>query len=130
MKKPYTTYEIAEFCEVTMKAVTQWIDQGKLPAYRTPGGHRRIRPSDFVAFLKRYQMPVPEALQSLEKPRVLIVDDDKIIVALVKRILAKIGRPLTIDVAYDGFEAGQKVASFLPDLVLLDLKLPGLDGFQ
>src|SRR5687768_9302290 len=108
VEKSYTTYEIAQFCGLTVKVITHWIGQGKLSAYRTPGGHRRIRQGDFLVFLKQYQMPVPEVLQSLGQPRVLVVDDDKIFVTLLKRALGKIGHPLKIDVAFDGFEAGQK----------------------
>lgn len=130
MEKSFTTYEIAQFCEVTMRAVTQWIDHGKLPAYRTPGGHRRVKLSNFLAFLKQFQMPIPPSLESGSKVRILIVDDDKSMVGVMKRALTKFGEKVEIDVAIDGFEAGQKVMSFYPDLVLLDLKLPGIDGFS
>lgn len=126
----YTTFEIAQFCEVTMRAVTQWIDQGKLAAHKTPGGHRRVQVADLLAFLKKYQMPVPPALQSANRPRVLIVDDDKALLSLLRRSLEKIEPELEIEVATDGFEAGEKVAFFLPDLVLLDIRLPGIDGFK
>lgn len=130
MEKSFTTHDIAQFCQVTMAAVTKWIEEGKLPAHKTPGGHRRVQLSDFLNFLKKYRMPIPTVLQSLGKMRVLIVDDDPEIVYMVKRALDKVEPKLEIESASDGFEAGQKVAGFLPDLVILDLKLPGVDGFK
>lgn len=129
-KKIYTTYEVAKFCQVTMLAVVKWINQGKLPAYRTPGGHRRVKAGDILAFLRHYHMPIPAALQFLENKRVLVVDDDPQVVSVIERALEKLGLKMEIASASDGFEAGQKVADFSPDLVLLDLKLPGIDGFR
>jgi DNA-binding response OmpR family regulator len=80
--------------------------------------------------LKHYQMPVPTALRSPTEAKILIVDDNKHVVSLLKRALAKMPRELETEVAFDGFEAGRKIMAFFPDLVLLDLRLPGIDGFK
>ena len=128
LKEPiYTTFDISKFLSVDITTVMSWIDEGKLGAYKTPGGHRRVPESELLAFLKKFNLPVPDEL--LRGKRVLIVDDDLQVVRVIKRILQNIEK-LEVEVAEDGFEAGRKFETFLPDLVVLDLFLPKLDGFK
>jgi two-component system, OmpR family, response regulator VicR len=129
-EKPLTTGEIADFCHVHLRTVLQWVHDGKLKAYRTPGNHSRVNVDDFIAFLKQYNMPIPEHLSSRGSLRkVLIVDDDANMVNSIKRLLKK-EQAFEIDVAYDGFEAGIKLLIFKPDLVVLDMKMPGMNGYE
>jgi len=128
-KRPLTTGEIAEHCHVTDRAVLKWIDEGKLNAYRTPGNHSRVSIEDFLKFLKQYNMPVPAEFQQSDKVKVLIVDDDKEMVSSIRRVLS-LKNIFEIDTAYDGFTAGQKFAEFRPKLILLDTKMPGMDGYE
>ncbi len=58
-----TTYEVSKLCNVTLATVVNWIGQGMIPAYKTPGGHRRIKREDLIEFLKKYKMPIPEELK-------------------------------------------------------------------
>lgn len=128
-KKIFTTYEVSQFCSVDLSTVINWIEQGKLVAYRTPGGHRRVMREDLVHFLKEYRMPIPAGLAKKGR-RILIVDDERAVVDLIVRAIEKLNRKCDIDTAFDGFEAGRKVITFEPDLVILDLMLPGIDGFK
>jgi len=128
VQRVYTTHKISKFCSVDITTVMAWIDDGKLPAYKTPGGHRRVLQPDLVEFLQRYRMPIPLELQKRGN-RVLIVDDDPQIVQSISKILKRLDHT-EIETATDGFEAGRKLETFLPDLVILDLMLPGMDGFQ
>jgi excisionase family DNA binding protein len=125
----FTTYQIARFCKVDIATVTNWIDGGKLSAYKTPGGHRRINKNELLVFLKKYTMPIPGEILGTH-PKVLIVDDEKIIVDVITRALNRSPWEFEIWAAYDGFEAGLAVTSFHPDLVILDIKLPGIDGYK
>lgn len=59
-----TTYQASKFCNVSLTTVVNWQEQGLLAAYKTPGGHRRIKRHDFIEFLKKYNMPIPEELES------------------------------------------------------------------
>jgi len=129
LKEVLTTYEVGRFCNVDLSTVANWINDGRLPAYRTPGGHRRIKKNDLLEFLKKYDMPIPRELSKSEQ-RVLIVDDEQMVVEVIVKSLKKMGLAVRVDTANDGFEAGQKVMAFLPDLVILDLMLPGIDGFK
>ncbi len=128
---PLTTGEIARYCHVTHRGVLKWVASGKLKAYRTPGNHSRVQLEDFIEFLKKYSMPIPlevaDKLKSIK--RVLIVDDDRGIVHAISRTL-KVSNNYEVDVAYDGFEAGQKFSDFKPDLVILDIRMPNLDGYH
>ena len=129
MSKVYTTFEISRFCSVDISTVMGWVDDGKLKAYRTPGGHRRVSHPDLLSFLEKYQMPIHPALQ-VRQARVLIIEDNPVTVRILKRAIEKFVPSDEIEVALDGFEAGRKLEMFQPDLILLDLMLPGVDGFQ
>lgn len=128
--KPLTTGEIARLCYVSGVTVFNWIREGKLKAYTTPGGHYRILPQDFQQFLTENHMPLGRGFRPKGPPRVLIVDDERIVIGAIKRILAHDDVDYRVESASSGFEAGTKVASFNPDLLILDLMMPGLDGFE
>src|SRR3989338_10879677 len=131
--KSLTTKNIAEYCQVTQRTAVQWINEGKLKSFRTPGKHIRVNRADFIEFLKKYQMPIPEELVSSlntnSKKKILIVDDDRSMVDSIRRFLQR-EMVYDLEIAYDGFEAGQKFSDFKPDLVILDIKMPGVDGYK
>lgn len=127
--KPLTTAQIAEYCHVTHRAVLKWIAAGKLKAYRTPGKHARVSPNDFVSFLKVYNFPIPKGFENLSDSRkILVVDDDKEIVSMIRRILLL--KKFDVHVAYDGFSAGAKLMDVKPDLMLVDIRMPQMDGYS
>ncbi|MBF0619497.1 MAG: response regulator [Candidatus Omnitrophica bacterium] len=129
-EKPLTTGEIADLCHVHLRTVLQWIHDGKLKAYRTPGNHSRVTVPDFIGFLKQYNMPIPENLSYRGDTRkIMIVDDDANMVSSLKRLFKK-EPSYEVDVAYDGFEAGIKLLLFKPDIVILDMKMPGMNGME
>ena len=61
-KEVFTSYEVSKLCSVTVPTVTNWVEEKILPAYKTPGGHRRIKREDLINFLKKYNMPIPKEL--------------------------------------------------------------------
>ena len=129
IKPVYTTFDISRFLSVDITTVMKWVDEGKIPAYKTPGGHRRVTHANFIDFLERFNMPVPPALAKQGR-NVLVVEDDVATLRLFDRFLKKTDPEIVVEKARDGFEAGQKLESFHPDLVILDINLPGVDGFR
>ncbi len=130
-QKFLTTKHISEHCHVTQRTVVQWINEGKLKSFRTLGQHIRVNQEDFLEFLKKYQIPLPKELavpaNGNGQKKILIVDDDEGVVDAIKRVLLK-EKVFDIDTAYDGFEAGKKFAEQKPDLIILDLHMPGTNG--
>lgn len=124
------TQEVARICQVAQGTVIRWIKQGKLPASSTAGGHNRVNLEDLVGLLKNLRMPIPAELTQNDKFRILIIDDDPQIKNLISSMLKQSFKNILIEDAAEGVIAGWKAHSFRPDLVILDLKLPGIDGFQ
>jgi len=130
VKEPvYSTFEISKFCSADITTVKGWIDDGLLAAYRTPGGHRRVLRGELIEFLQKYHMPVSAELRG-EGRKVLLVDDEPAVLRLLTKILGRLGESLEIRTADNGFAAGRELERFLPELVVLDLHLPGVDGFS
>jgi len=131
-KSVFTTFEAAKLCHVSPLSIINWVNAGRLPAFRTPGGHRRIRRDDLSRFMRENGIPLPEELRDGSgRPRLLVVDDEAAIRDVIAESLSNRGNnPYEVMTAADGFEAGRLVATFRPDVVLLDLRMPGLDGFQ
>src|SRR5438132_9481842 len=82
-KTIYTTHEVSRLLQVNPRSVINWIDQSLLDSYRTPGGHRRIRRDDLLAFLRKHQIPTPASLVD-GSFRVLIVDDEEEVAGMLK----------------------------------------------
>ncbi|MBI2501614.1 MAG: response regulator [Candidatus Latescibacteria bacterium] len=123
-----TTGEIAQYCKVNFRTVIRWIKRGHLKAYQLPGrGDNRVEVGDFLRFLKQHNMPVPGEFQR-PAPRVLIVDDDQSAARAIQRVLHRAG--FETQVAFDGFSAGALMESFAPDVMTLDLRMPGLGGLE
>lgn len=128
----FTTSEVARYCAVTNDGVLKWIKSGKLRAFSTPGGHYRVSVEDFREFLTKYDIPIDEAFFSGEsRPRsVLVVDDEADIRDIVRRVLREMEPGLRIDEASDGYEAGIKIGQMMPDLVIMDVMMPRVDGLS
>jgi len=121
-----TTGDVARECEVTLASVKKWIGQAKLHAVRTPGRHFRISVEEFERFKAEYRFPVePE-----QAPRILVVDDSPLVVDFLIDALRDLVPGAELETASNGYDGLLKVGTFAPDLLILDLRMPGLDGLE
>src|SRR5213593_162468 len=127
-KTIYTTHEVSRLLQVNPRSVINWIEQNLLTSYRTPGGHRRIRREDLLAFVRKHQIPTPASLVD-GKFSVLIVEDDAELADMMKRFFERQGG-YEIFSASDGITALIEVGRARPDLLILDVMIPGVDGIE
>lgn len=123
-----TTREAAERLGVTVNALKAWIREERLPALRTPGGHHRISESDLTEFQKRLSDSSRPASGS--RPRILVVDDDDALLATLRDTLREVIPDSVVQTATDGYEALVQVGAFRPDVLVLDIRMPRLDGIE
>ena len=127
--KTYSTFAIARMLQVDPGSVANWIDQGLLKAHRTPGRHRRVVESDLQAFLVRQQMPLPGQLEG-PSACVLVVDSDRKVVDAIRQAIQDTRPGYEVLEAGDGFRAGSLLADCKPNVLILDLTMPGFDSFD
>jgi len=133
----FSALEAANICGVVNQTAINWIHAGFLKAFKTPGGQYRVYPDDLAAFMSSRNMQIPENLLKECKNQngynhntILIIDDDKVFNMLVARYVEKQFPNMNVLQAYDGFEAGVMLADKHPQCLVLDLDLPGVDGFS
>jgi excisionase family DNA binding protein len=123
----YTTGEVAKFTGVNFRTVIRWIERGELEGYKLPGrGDHRVTKSSILAFMQQHHIPLPSELSGLGR-KALVVDDDLPMANAIARVLKRDG--WEVKIANDGFEAGMELAGFKPSLLILDLKMPSMDGY-
>ena len=125
-KTVFTTGEAAKICKVSQQTIIRCFDNGTLKGFRVPGSRfRRIPRDQLYSFMRDNGIPT-DALES-GKRKVLIVDDDQELVELLTDVFDRDGR-FDIRTANNGFDAGMLVKEFRPDLVVLDVMLPDING--
>lgn len=127
-EKPLTTFQTAKICQVFHTTIINWVNQGILKAYYTPGGHRRIHPDDLIEFMRKHEMPIPQHFLNRQK-NVLIVEDDPAVQRLLTRALQPL-QDLQTQTCSNGLEALIMIGKEAPDLVILDLNIPEIDGLK
>jgi excisionase family DNA binding protein len=125
----YTTFEISQICGVNPTTIQNWIKGKRLKAFQTPGGHRRVRREDLIAFMKEFSMPLPEGLMQ-NPPLAMIVDDENDILDMLEELLKSGEDEINIVRAQSGIAALLMIGEFRPDLLILDLMMPGMNGFD
>jgi CheY-like chemotaxis protein len=129
-KKHLSTFAVARLLEVDPGSVANWIDGGMLKAHRTPGGHRRVAVDDLLVFLREHNMPIPDEFRGSSTARVVVVDDEPDMAAMIGKAIGIAHPDYEIHQAHDGFGAGSMIATVRPQVVILDLRMPGMDGFE
>ena len=127
----FSALEVANISGVVNQTAINWIKNGHLKAFTTPGGQYRIYADDLRDFLESRGMRVPEELSRLtggSSTRLLVVEDDADLNNMLSEFLRRNMKGVEVIQAFDGFEAGRLIAEKKPSLVLLDMNLPGVNG--
>jgi excisionase family DNA binding protein len=143
-----TTREAAEMLGVSLRTAQLWVERGRLRAWKTAGGHRRIERASVEALRANSMTAVTAAgavnvaaghlgrhaaagLKPAEQPlRVVAVEDDKTLQSLYRIAIGAMPFPTEVHVAANGFDGLLLIGKMHPDVVILDLNLPGMDGFR
>lgn len=126
-KEIFSVPQAARQCSLSRGTLWKYVKSGELKASLTPGGQYRIHKQDLEDFMRAKGMYPFANYQPADK-KILIVDDD----LQIQKLLTKVfyAPKYATEVASDGFEAGVKVTGFKPGLIILDLFMPGMDGFE
>ncbi len=132
--KIYSALEVANMCGVVNQTAINWIRSGHLKAFTTPGGQYRVYAEDLVRFLESRGMRAPDGLTQRD-PRgadwnsVLIIDDDRDFNQALKDFFSLRFPAFGVLQAWDGFDAGRLFLEKRPGFIILDVNLPGIDGY-
>ncbi len=125
-----TSTQVGTLLQVNPSSVKKWVNDGHIIAFRTPGGHRRIRASDLVMFLDHHKIPVPRPLSNAARRRILAVDDDTIQLKALGRAFKRYSDKVEISLVENGIDALVEIGAMKPHALLIDVYMPGIDGIE
>ena len=128
-----STREAADLLGISLRTAQLWVESGVLLAWKTSGGHRRILRQSVDALLaERARQSGTSVKKSAANDalKVVVVEDDQDLLRLIELSLSGLPSPTEVRSAKDGFAGLVLIGQFLPDLVIADLNMPGMDGFR
>jgi excisionase family DNA binding protein len=131
--RSYSTIEISRRLGVSLQTVQRWVDSGRLKAWKTPGGHRRIDARSAELLFEEHEQALGNDSSTPASPRpmqVVIVDDDAMDRELMSLIVQVALPEAVVRVAGNGFQGLVMIARFSPDIVVTDVHMPHMDGFE
>ncbi len=123
-----TTREAAKLLGISLRTAQQWVEKGRLEAWKTTGGHRRITQASIAAAM--LELESGNAVKSPFSLPILIIEDDASLLKLYRAQMSRWPFATTIYTAPNGFEGLVMVGESRPALLISDLRLPGINGFQ
>ena len=131
--RSYSTIEISRRLGVSLQTVQRWVDSGRLKAWKTPGGHRRIDARSAELLFEEHEQALGNDSGTPASPRqmqVVIVDDDAMDRELMSLIVQVALPKAQVRVAGNGFQGLVMIARFSPEIVVTDVHMPHMDGFE
>jgi len=130
MRPTYTTGEVARILGTHPDTIRNYCDSGELETERgILFTHRRIKKESLIAFLQKRGIPGDVIDRKIPR-RILVVDDEAPVREMIVESLKILGFPFEFDFAENGHQACIQVGYNPPDLIILDLMMPEMDGFQ
>lgn len=131
----FSALEVAKLCGVVNQTSINWIRNGYLKAFTTPGGQYRVYIEDLREFLKSRGIRIPAELNTditsdTDWQSIMVIDDDVELNNLMTRYLTKTLPGYQVFQAFDGFAAGSLIAEKHPGYIVLDIDLPGVNGHK
>jgi excisionase family DNA binding protein len=125
----FTTREAADRLGVSLRTIQLWVESGKLNAWKTEGGHRRIVRDSVDRMLRKHHQDI-SPVQSVGSLTLLLIEDEVDTLEFYKLQILAMGLPLKVYTADNGFNGLLEIGARNPDILLTDLIMPHLDGFQ
>lgn len=127
----YTTLEVARMLGMAVRSVQLMVDRGDLEAWKTPGGHRRISKASVERWLSSRQPAGTDVIgraRSSGAPRILLVEDSTHFQNLMSLLIKQTTPHAELSIADDGISGLAMVGQLQPQVLLIDILLPGIDG--
>ena len=121
-----TTRQAAKVLGVSVRTIQLWAEAGALTAWKTPGGHRRISRASVNRLLDKELQAL--ATDQNHEPRILVVEDDEQMQSMYQGAFDNWRLPFLM--ASNGFEGLLLIGKHRPALIITDLLMPGMDGFE
>lgn len=133
-----TTQQAAEILGISVTSVQQLVEAGIIEAWKTRGGHRRIPLSAVHAYKSGYTQhsqdtPPPrpgKQAQNGQPPSILVIEDNPMERALYQQQIASWGLPASLRFCENGYQALMEIARDQPDILLSDIIMDGIDGYE
>lgn len=126
--KYITTGNAARLCGVGINTIKRWIQKGELQCVKTPGGHWRIAEDEFQRFLQQLQSN--EIISTKPIYKVLLIEDDQSMCALIEAAFDLAHFENQFESVHDGYAGLMKIGAMQPDLIILDIMLPEINGLE
>jgi excisionase family DNA binding protein len=133
---PFTTHKVAGLLGVSLPTVVNWINEGKLEAYKTPGGHRRIPVEALKAFCLNFSLPLPESLSDGDagealksKPVILVSSYERDFAELIQDFM-RIKTPVPVEIVETALHAGLVLGERSKGVLLIDQLNSNVDPLE
>jgi len=120
----------AKLLGLSVGTVQALVEKNELQAWKTQGGHRRISLPSIREYQRRHQHGSHPVAVPSRRLQVMVVDDDALTRTLLQEVLGHSSLPIDCICMASGLEALIDMSSIQPDVLLLDLRMPGVDGFE
>lgn len=125
-----TTRIAAKLLGVSLRTVQLWVESDVLKAWKTPGGHRRVSMQSVNDLITERTEATKPRKAACPVMRILIVEDNLALSRMYQATIRSWGLPVEVDAVNDGFDALVSIGANTPDIVILDISMPGMDGIS